>query len=221
MAASPPDAALGDSEPLDHACGPSRRERQVATTRRAILDAARALIDLHGFAETTVDQIAELADVAPRTFFRYFPTKEAVLFAGLEDIQVAVFAGLERRSPDEHPLRSLIVVLHEMAPRMMEDSEELRWGLRVAEEQHVVPAHEQSPMKKRFTEELVQFIAGRLGTSPEADPRPTAWALVVASLFGATMRVCIDPGPDAELGEQFVGLVRETSEALAEGCAGI
>ena len=64
---------------------PNRRERRILETRRAIVDAARELFERHGFVETTVDQIAEAADVAPRTFFRYFPTKEMLLFATSEE----------------------------------------------------------------------------------------------------------------------------------------
>src|SRR5437870_1990272 len=63
----------------------SRRDRRTARTRQAILDAARDLIDEHGFAHTTIDQIAERADIAPRTFFRHFSSKEAVLFAHIEE----------------------------------------------------------------------------------------------------------------------------------------
>jgi hypothetical protein len=125
---------------------------------------------------------------------------------------------LDSRPTDEHPLRSLLVVLNEMAPRILEDSEELRWGFRVAEEQHVVPAHEQSPMKQRFGEAVAAFIAERLGTSAESDPRPTAWATVVSSLFGATMRCCADPEAGMELDVAFISLVRETATALLEGC---
>jgi AcrR family transcriptional regulator len=157
--------------------------------------------------------------VAPRTFFRYFPTKEAVLFAGIEDIQAKVFEGLERRPAEEHPLRSLIVVLHGVAPSMMEHHDELHWGFRVAEEQQVAPPHEQSPIKRRFTAEVVDFLADRLGVATECDPRPAAWALVVTSLFGAAMRFCMERGADADFAGDFVRLVDETAHALLGGIA--
>lgn len=58
----------------------SLRDRRRQQTAEEIEQAAIALFERDGFTETTIEQIAELAGVAPRTFFRYFPTKEAVLF---------------------------------------------------------------------------------------------------------------------------------------------
>lgn len=57
------------------------RERKKAQTREALFHAALELVSEHGFESTTVDQIADRAGVSRRTFFRYFPSKEAVLFA--------------------------------------------------------------------------------------------------------------------------------------------
>ena len=60
----------------------SPRSEHADRTRSALLDAALDLFSAHGYDETTTDEIAEAAGVSPRTFFRYFPTKESVLFSG-------------------------------------------------------------------------------------------------------------------------------------------
>lgn len=62
------------------------RERKKIQTRLAIRRAAFELFDTQGYANTTVDQIAEAADVSPRTLYRYFGVKEALL---LSDDQIS------------------------------------------------------------------------------------------------------------------------------------
>ena len=57
------------------------RERKKLKTRQAIRREAFRLIDANGYAATTVEHIAEAADVSPSTFFRYFPSKESLLLA--------------------------------------------------------------------------------------------------------------------------------------------
>ncbi|MBB5160546.1 TetR family transcriptional regulator [Mycobacterium sp. AZCC_0083] len=68
----------------------SPRDAHADRTRNALLEAALDLFSANGYDETTTDQIAESAGVSPRTFFRYFPTKESVLFFGEYDFIDAV-----------------------------------------------------------------------------------------------------------------------------------
>lgn len=64
----------------------SLRERKKVQTRLAIRREAFRLFAKQGYATTTIEQIAEAADVSPRTFYRYFGVKEALL---LSDDQIS------------------------------------------------------------------------------------------------------------------------------------
>jgi AcrR family transcriptional regulator len=70
------------------------RERKKLRTRVTLIETAAALCQRQGYDNTTVDQIAAAAEVSPRTFSRYFPTKEAVIFAIIEEAAAFVAAEL-------------------------------------------------------------------------------------------------------------------------------
>jgi AcrR family transcriptional regulator len=76
------------------------RDRKKDRTRRMIQAEAVRLFTAKGFEATTVEQIAAAADLAPRTFFRYFPTKEEVVFWA--DYQPTLAAFVATR-PDHEP----------------------------------------------------------------------------------------------------------------------
>jgi len=67
---------------LNSAAPLGRREEHKMRTERALQLAALDLFAVQGFDTTTTEEIAQRAGVSPRTFFRYFPTKESVLWVG-------------------------------------------------------------------------------------------------------------------------------------------
>lgn len=73
----------------------SRRQRKKAQRRRRLFESAMALFAERGYDGTTVDDIAEAADVARATFFNYYPSKEAVLLEQHGRLQRRVLAGTE------------------------------------------------------------------------------------------------------------------------------
>jgi AcrR family transcriptional regulator len=83
------------------------RERKKQRTRATLLDAAVELCDRQGFERTTVDQIAAIADVSPRTFSRYFATKDAIAFALIDDAIDLAAAELSRQPIDMNHFEAL------------------------------------------------------------------------------------------------------------------
>jgi AcrR family transcriptional regulator len=80
------------------------RERKKLRTRRAIAGAALRLFHERGYEETTISDIAAAADVSPRTFFSYFPSKDDVVFAEMDERLAEVRAGLAERPSGETAL---------------------------------------------------------------------------------------------------------------------
>src|SRR6478735_4898687 len=83
------------------------RAQRKEETRAAIRDAAFRLFAEQGFEATTVDDIARAADVSPRTFFRYFPTKDDVVFADHPERIERLRQALLDRPADEPVLASV------------------------------------------------------------------------------------------------------------------
>lgn len=195
---------------------PTRRERRAIETRRAIIDTARRLFEVDGFAATTVERIAEQADVAPRTFFRYFPTKESLLFADFDEVRARMLDTLESRPSDEDPLHSLSVALTWMARAIDERSDELVWGFRLCAEQEVEGVYERVMIKEHTNDRVAAFLAGRLGVDPETDPRPTTWATAVMAVFGAAMKFSATERPGSAGGDP-VAMFAELLDTAADG----
>jgi AcrR family transcriptional regulator len=79
----------------------SLRDRRKRRTAQAIVDAALRLFEAQGFNHTTVEQIAQAADISRRTFFRYFGDKEELFFVEDERLLDVITGTLDGAPPDE------------------------------------------------------------------------------------------------------------------------
>ncbi len=146
----------------------SLRERKKAKTRAAIVAHAMRLFREQGYAETTVDQIADAAEISPSTFFRYFPTKEDVV---LQDGFHALVLAATRDQPAElSPIEAVRAALRTVFATMPAD-------VRARERDRdalvkSVPELHVSMMEKYTTtmRELAEIVARRLGREPADFP---------------------------------------------------
>lgn len=83
------------------------RQRKKLERRQSIEAAALSRFERNGFDATTIDEIAAAADIAPRTFFSYFPTKEDVVLADYADRLERTTDELGRRPSGEAPWLAL------------------------------------------------------------------------------------------------------------------
>src|SRR5215471_20974613 len=96
----------------------SRRERRSAELRERLFRAALALFASKGYAETTVEDITEAADVGKGTFFNYFPSKEHILMA-FGEMQLARLESVIREAEQsDQPMRE---VMRALVMRMTEE----------------------------------------------------------------------------------------------------
>ena len=162
-------------------------------TRDAIVAAAFELFAAKGYAETTIDEIAERADVAPRTFFRYFPAKEAVLFHGSDDDVDEAVAMLRTRPADETPYASLLAVLRSLASELAHGDKREVILAKFAAENDRLFAHHRAVVMCRFEEAITEVLNERAGEHADSLAIEAAVAAVLAT-FGTAVRTWIRSG---------------------------
>jgi AcrR family transcriptional regulator len=190
---------------------PGLRERKKRRTRDALTDAAYALFRAKGFEATTVDEIAAAVEVSPRTFFRYFTSKEDVALAPLNQQLAAMLAALAARPAGE----SVITALRAAAVGVLEACETGAAGFDAERYRSMQALLAESPglraagpeQSAAVLDELASLVGARMGVEPFADPRP----YLVASVALGAVRTAADAWrvhhPDAPASRLFADLL--------------
>src|SRR4051794_33181957 len=171
-------AMAGTAPPTSPVASPSalpevgRRERKKLATRAAVRDAALRLAVRHGVENITVEQIATEADIALRTFFNHYSSKEEAVVAAAAAGAEALVVEFRARPADESVLQAMreavLVVMdrhdaagrdHLRALRLMRESPSL-----MPQQMAVLTAQEQA---------LARAVADRVGLRRRAAGRPT------------------------------------------------
>ena len=132
------------------------RERKKLATRNAIREAGMRLFAEHGFAGTTIDQIAEEADVSRATVFSYFATKEDIVFGDAPMAVEVLATRLRERDPGESTIAATFAWLGDLQGWI---EPELALQLRLAREVPVVGAR-----RLQISKAIERVIAGSLET---------------------------------------------------------
>jgi AcrR family transcriptional regulator len=181
------------------------RERKKQRTREQIIEAAMGLFAERGYQATTIADIATAADVAPRTFFSYFPSKEAVVFHTVDRDLDGLASALRDRLPDETAFDALRRWIDGMYDNWTAEEDEAVLRKRLCREDEGL-TNFQGGVMARIQELLLEAIARDLD-EPQDSLRPR---LVAAAAMAAlhSLDNTLDEKPDQH--------VRETkTEALA------
>jgi AcrR family transcriptional regulator len=141
------------------------RERKKARTRATIRQHALRLFAEHGYSATTVEQIADAAEVSPATFFRYFPTKEDVVLQ--DDFDLIALAEMEAQPPDVGPIAAFRAAATAARQQLEpEDAEAFATTTHLTLSVPEIRARAVDELV-RTTDEISAAIARRLGASPD------------------------------------------------------
>jgi AcrR family transcriptional regulator len=189
------------------------RERKKRRTRQALIEAAMRLYREKGLDGVTVAEIARIADVAPRTFFGYFESKEDVFLGRGDDrldLLVQAIRERDRREPVLAALRRALL----QEDRPARAASRAAGGPELAELlRHPAIANRLRERWNRWEDVLAEAIAADVGAAP-GDPEPR----VVAAAVAGAIRVAAAAA--REQPERRVETAQRVFDLLASGLAG-
>jgi AcrR family transcriptional regulator len=188
------------------------RERKKLATRQSLHEAALRLVAERGLDQVSVEDIADRADVSPRTFFNYFSTKDDAVLGLDPDATSRQIEALLGRAGDESPVDAMRAVARDQAAEMAEDTE--LWPLRLT----VIDAHPAllGRLAAAFgaaERSFAEAIAERTGTTVGLDPYPT----LLAGVAAAAMRTSLHRWLAGDFTANLPDLVDEAWALLGAG----
>ena len=193
----------------DTPASPGLRQRKKDSSRRAIEDAAWELFAERGYDETSINDIAERANVAPRTFFRYFPTKEAVMYPQFEEVLQAVRDEFRRRPADEPVITSLFESFEQLSGSLEGEASRARQRMEMMKRPgHHPPGTEY--FRTRLGEVTAELVLEREGESDEGRMRARLAGGVVTVLMDTAHNCWMEAGasePLHDVGERCRGMM--------------
>lgn len=166
---------------------PSLRARKKQRTRLAIERSALDLFDANGFEGTTIDDIAAAADIAPRTFFHYFPSKEDVVLADYTIRLEQIVAALKASPSDQPPWPALRDAFLTVAADYETEREQLLRRFRIVRSTPSVTARNLM-LQASWEDAVTDAVSAWLGLDPAEDIRPR----LIAGAALAAMRASLE-----------------------------
>jgi AcrR family transcriptional regulator len=178
---------------------PTPRQVSAARTREALIDAALMLFARDGFDATTTEQITQAAGVSPRTFFRYFPTKESVVFHR-DHWFMRSFAAAYLEQPDTladyAALRKTFVELAQGFDELRARIETYRAAV---DSSSVLLGREQVHLAEHAV--TVSEAIARRRAARDVDDASTVLGIVALALYQRALRRWLDGPPSRELAD--------------------
>jgi AcrR family transcriptional regulator len=158
------------------------RERKKQRTRALIADTARRLFVERGFDAVTVTEVARAAEVAQKTVFNYFPTKEDLVYWQLETFEDELLGAIREREPGESVLAAFGRFV--LVPRGLLADQDPGAAEHLAALTQMITAspallERERQILERYTASLAALIAEETGvTADDVEPWVAASALI-------------------------------------------
>jgi AcrR family transcriptional regulator len=203
------------------------RERKKQKTRQLIAATARELFTRRGFENVNVAEIARAAEVSETTVFNYFPTKEDLVFHGLEAFEDQLLQAVRDRQPGEGVLQAFGRFI--LQPRgLLADADPASADALVSISRTISSSPSLAAREQQILAGYARSLAALLAEETGASPGDLTSSVVANTLIGihqavldyVRQRIAADPANLPKLARALQADSQAALDLLAEGLAG-